>query len=490
MSTFAIYNQSLGLLTDLYQLTMAFAYWKNGGHTHEAVFNLFFRQHPFRGDYTVCCGLTLAADYLERFGFDDSDIAYLAGLSGNDGKPMFEHAFLEMLRNLKLDCDIDAVPEGTLVFPHEPMVRVRGPILQCQLLETALLNMINFQTLIATKAARVADAATPDPVLEFGLRRAQGVDGALSASWAAYVGGCAATSNVMAGKLFGIPVKGTHAHSWVMSFDDELSAFEAYAAAMPNNCVFLVDTYDTLQGVRNAVKVGKHLRRRGHEMAGVRLDSGDLAQLSIKARQILDKAGFARAAIIASNDLDEHAIDRLKKDGALIGVWGVGTKLITAYDQPALGGVYKLAAMREPGQDWRPKLKLSEDRIKTSIPGVQQVRRFSRDGIMLADVIYDETLGMPNPPKQVLFEEGNPIRTLSADTESEDLLRPVFRAGQRVWQAEPIELARRRAMAQRRIFLQAKTKRGGQAYPVGMAENLFQRQQDLIDQIKLRQEHT
>src|ERR671914_765246 len=235
-------------------------------------------------------------------------------------QPLVEPAFLDYLRDLRFTCDVDAVPEGTAVFPHEPLVRVKGPILQAQIIETPLLNLVNFQTLIATKAARVCLATKGEPVLEFGLRRAQGIDGGLSASRAAYVGGCAATSNVLAGKMYGIPVRGTHAHSWVMSFDDEMEAFEEYARALPNNCVFLVDTYDTLEGVRRAAEVGKRLRARGHEMVGIRLDSGDLAYLSIEARKILDAAGFPKAAIVASNDLDEHLIASLKEQGAKVNV--------------------------------------------------------------------------------------------------------------------------------------------------------------------------
>ncbi|MDH3583356.1 MAG: nicotinate phosphoribosyltransferase, partial [Phycisphaerae bacterium] len=287
-----LYGHSLALLTDLYQITMAFGYWKLGRADERAVFNLFFRKHPFGGGVTVAAGLAQVVEYLDGFGFEDTDVAYLATLTGNDGKPLFERAFLDYLSDLRLTCDVDAVPEGTVVFPHEPLVRVTGPILQCQILETALLNMINFQTLVATKSARICTATEGEPVLEFGLRRAQGIDGALTASRAAYIGGCVATSNVLAGKLYGIPVKGTHAHSWVMSFEEEAHAFEAYAEAMPNNCVFLVDTYDTLEGVRRAIEVGRALRERGHEMVGVRLDSGDLAHLSIEARKLLDAADF------------------------------------------------------------------------------------------------------------------------------------------------------------------------------------------------------
>ncbi|HSW48721.1 MAG TPA: nicotinate phosphoribosyltransferase, partial [Bryobacteraceae bacterium] len=284
-----LYRHSLSLLTDLYQLTMAYGYWKLGVAEKQAAFHLVFRGNPFKGGFTVAAGLAYAVSYLENFRFDEGDLAYLKTLNGNDGRPLFERGFLDYLADLRLTCDVDAAPEGTVVFPHEPLVRVTGSILQAQLIETPLLNMINFQTLIATKAARVCLAAKGEPVLEFGLRRAQGIDGGIAASRAAYLGGCAATSNVLAGKLFGIPVKGTHAHSWVMSFDDELESFEAYAKAMPNNCVFLVDTYNTFEGVRRAVAVGRALRETGHEMIGIRLDSGDLAYLSIEARKILDE---------------------------------------------------------------------------------------------------------------------------------------------------------------------------------------------------------
>lgn len=348
-----LYKPSLALLTDLYQLTMAYGYWKLGRQDHEAVFHLYFRKHPFAGGFALACGLASVIDYLNGFRFDAVDLEYLASLTGNDNKPLFDHGFIDDLGRMQLSVEVDAIPEGTVVFANEPLVRVTGPIWQCQLLETPLLNLVNFQTLIATKAARVCLAARGEPVLEFGLRRAQGVDGSLAAARSAYVGGCAATSNVLAGRLYGIPVKGTHAHSWVMSFEDELESFEAYAQAMPNNCVFLVDTYDTLEGVRRAAEVGKQLRQKGHRMLGVRLDSGDLAYLSIEARKILDEAGLKEAQIVASNDLDEHLIESLKQQGATIAVWGVGTKLVTAYDQPALGGVYKLSAIRDgSNQPW------------------------------------------------------------------------------------------------------------------------------------------
>jgi nicotinate phosphoribosyltransferase len=318
-------------------------------------------------------------------------------------------------------------------------------------------------------------------VLEFGLRRAQGPDGALTASRAAYIGGCAGTSNVLAGRIHGVPVKGTHAHSWVMCFDSELEAFEAYAEAMPNNCVFLVDTYDTLQGVRNAVEAGRRLRERGHDMIGIRLDSGDLAYLSVEARRILDEAGFPDAAIVASNDLDEGIIASLKEQGAQIGVWGVGTKLATAYDQPALGGVYKLSAVREKGEAWKYRLKLSEQAAKTSNPGVLQARRYSEAGRALADVIYDEE--SPPSGECVVVDTVDPTRrkAVPAGTPSVDLLVPVFRAGKRVHEPPPAEEARRRLSEQLRTF-HGGVKRfvNPHRYPVGLEEGLHERKTEII----------
>src|SRR5437879_4590648 len=314
------------LLTDLYQLTMAYGYWKTGKADQEAVFHLLFRKQPFEGGFTLACGLADSLRYLLGFKFEKPDLEYLGQLKGNDGRRLFEPAFLKYLGRLKLRLDVDAIPEGTVVFPQEPLLRVRGPILQAQLVETALLNLVNFQSLIATKAARVCLAAQGDPVVEFGLRRAQGIDGGLTASRAAYIGGCAATSNVLAGKLYGIPVRGTIAHSWVMTFGDELEAFAAYAQAMPNNTVFLVDTYDTLRGVERAIEIGRRLREQGHELQGVRLDSGDLAYLTREARRMLDEAGFFATRILASGDLDEDLIEHLKQaQNAPISIWGVGT---------------------------------------------------------------------------------------------------------------------------------------------------------------------
>lgn len=469
------------LLTDLYQLTMAYGYWKTGRHETDAVFHLFFRKPPFQSGYTIAAGLGDAIAWLKTLAFDADDLAYLATLTGNDGAPLFEPAFLEYLRGFRFTCDVDAVPEGTLVFPNEPMLRVSGPIIQGQLVETALLNFLNFQTLIATKAARICHVAQGDPVLEFGLRRAQGVDGALSASRAAYIGGCAATSNVLAGQIHGIPVKGTHAHSWVMSFDDEAQAFHAYADAIPNNCVFLVDTYDTLEGVRRAIEAGRALRARGHEMVGIRLDSGDLAYLSIEARKLLDAAGFSKAVIVASNDLDEHIIASLKQQGARINFWGVGTKLVTGYDQPALGGVYKLAAVRGADGEWDYKVKLSEQAIKVSNPGVLQVRRFTHHGEFVGDMIYNSA--GPAPLAPIIVDPNNSTRRkrIPADATAEELLVPIFRRGELVYIEPSLHDTRARAQSQlARLYSGTKRLLNPHEYPVGLESGLFELKTQLI----------
>lgn len=469
------------LLTDLYQLTMAYGYWKNQVHEREAVFHVFFRNHPFQSGFSVACGLADAMDYIREFQIESEEVVYLASLTGSDGKPLFDTEFLEYLRGLIFTCDIDAIPEGTLVFPQEPLIRVTGPIIQAQLLETALLNIINFQTLIATKAARVCHATGGEPVLEFGLRRAQGIDGGMAASRAAFIGGCSATSNVLAGMRYGIPVKGTHAHSWVMLFDSEEQAFEAYADAMPNNCVFLVDTYDTLEGVHTAVRVAKRLRKKGHELLGIRLDSGDLAYLSIEARKILDAGGFPKAQIFASNDLDEYIITSLKQQGARIGLWGVGTKLVTAYDQPAMGGVYKLSAIRGQTGKWQYRIKLSEQAGKISNPGIHQVRRF-RDGDLYAgDMIYNE--GEPIKNDRLIVDSVDMTRSkkIPAGATFEDLLVPIFRKGEAVYQSPPIEKIRARTLKQLAGF-HAGIKRfiNPHEYPVGLETGLHHLKTELI----------
>ena len=474
-----------GMMTDLYQITMAYAYWKTGQAEREAVFHLHFRNHPFKGGFTIACGLADAISYAGNLRFDSSGLDYLRGLVGNDNQPLFDPKFIDYLRDLQFSCDLDAIPEGTVVFPNEPLLRVTGPLLQAQLVETALLNLLNFQTLIATKAARVNLAAGGDPVIEFGLRRAHGPDGALSASRAAYIGGCAATSNVQAGQSFGIPVKGTHAHSWVMSFDDERDAFLAYAQAMPNNCILLVDTYDTLEGVRRAVEVGKWLRDQGHPLAGIRLDSGDLAWLSIEARRILDAAGFPEVRIVASNDLDENIIQSLKEQGARIDIWGVGTKLVTAYDQPALGGVYKLGAIRSPDGRWVHKLKLSEQAAKISTPGLHQVRRFRLGNEFIGDGIYDLETGAPE--SFTIVDPLDPTRRKHPPREAthEDLLVPIFRGGRLVFQSPSLDSIRARVKSQLDLF-RTGVKRfvNPHEYPVGLELGLHELKTRLVLQAR------
>lgn len=482
----ATYKNSMALLTDFYEITMAYGFWKNNMHKQKAAFNLFFRNHPFDGGFTVSCGLDYVIDFLDNFHFSQSDISYLEGLKGNDNEPLFEKRFLDFLSTMKFECDVDAIPEGKLVFPHEPLVRVKGPLLQCQLIESALLNFINFQTLVATKAARISIAAKGDPVMEFGLRRAQGIDGSLSASRAAYIGGCVGTSNVLAGKKFGIPVLGTHAHSWVQAFEDELEAFDAFARALPNNTIFLVDTYNTSKGIDNAIKITKKMEARGHKITGIRLDSGDLAYFSQMARQKLNEAGLSYMKIVASNDLDENIVNSLKQQEAEIDSWGIGTKLVTAFDQPALGGVYKLSAIEKKDGSWEDRLKLSEQSVKINIPGLQQIKRFYKDGKMVGDMIYDERTDLSGPVRMI--DPADPTRTKTLNKEQlecEDVLKPVFRNGENLYRKEPLKVIQQRTSDQLNL-LDKTIKRfiNPHRYPVGLEEGLYNRRLKLIFQYK------
>ena len=369
-------NRNLTLLTDLYQLTMMNGYFNYDKKDEIAVFDVFFRQNDMI-TYSLACGLEQVVDYVLNLHFGKEELAYLESLG------VFSKQFLDFLADFKFSGDIFAVPEGTVVFPGEPIMTVKAPIIEAQLVETAILNMLNFQTLIATKSAKINYAAKGDAVMEFGLRRAQAPDAGIYGARAAVIGGCASTSNVLAGKMFGIPVSGTHAHSWVMNFKDEYTAFMEYAKTYPDNALLLVDTFDTLnQGVPNAIKVFKHLQENGHKPKGIRLDSGDLAYLSKKARKMMDEAGFTETVICASGDLDEYSINSLKNQGAKINVWGVGTKLITSADMPALGGVYKLAAIIDKDGNVTPKIKLSENVAKITNPGFKNIFR-----------VYDKTTG-------------------------------------------------------------------------------------------------
>ncbi len=388
-------SQNLTLLTDLYELTMMQGYFKNKDRNETVIFDAFYRSNPCGSGYSIAAGLEQVIDYIKNLHFSTEDVDYLKSLN------IFEKDFLDYLRGFHFTGDIYAIPEGTVVFPREPLVKVVAPIMEAQLIETAILNIINHQSLIATKAARVCYAAKGDGIMEFGLRRAQGPDAGLYGARAAMIAGCVGTSNVLAGRLFDVPVKGTHAHSWIMSFPDEYTAFKTYANMYPQACILLVDTYDTLKsGVPNAIRVFTEMREAGIDLSfyGIRLDSGDLAYLSKKARKMLDAAGFTDAVISASNDLDEYLIESLKAQGATITSWGVGTNLITAKDNPSFGGVYKLAAIMDEEGNFIPKIKLSENSEKVTNPGdkiiyrvyEKEAHKIIADLICLADEVYDE----------------------------------------------------------------------------------------------------
>jgi len=439
-------RESEVLLTDLYELTMMAAYYDAGMQDVPAVFEYMFRRLPHDTGFCVLAGLDPLLDDLANLRFSESDLAYLDSLG------IFGNSFLEAMRSFRFEADVYSAPEGSLVFPNETILRVHGPLAQAQLVESLVLNRLNYQTLIATKAARCAAAANGDPVIEFGLRRAHGPDGGISGSRAAFIGGAVATSNVMAGKLFGIPVMGTHAHSWVMAFASELEAFRAYARAFPKNPVLLLDTYDTLEsGLPNAITAFKELKARGHDIrAGVRLDSGDIAKLSKEVYRRLEEAGFPDPRIVASNELDEYLIADMKRQGAKVNSWGVGTKLVTGGDEPALGGIYKLVAVAEKecvesGAAVCPlvaKMKVSNNPEKTTDPGVKMpYRALSCEGEMLGDVMFLED-GDPGPAEgrvvsydRMVFEH---TRVFGESADLQPLLVPVMRNGKRLFDRRPL----------------------------------------------------
>ena len=480
-----IYKGSLALLTDYYQITMAYAYWKAKKAEQKGVFHLFFRKNPFEGGYTIASGLEYVIDYIQNFQFNQSDLDYLRAQKDASGNSIFEEGFIQYLAMLKFNCDIKAMPEGTVCFPNEPLLKISGSLLQCQLLETPLLNIINFQSLIATKATRICQAAQDDPVMEFGLRRAQGMDGGLAASRAAYIGGCASTSNVLAGKLFGIPVSGTHAHSWIISFPSEKEAFEEYAKALPDNCLFLVDTFDTLEGVRKAIAVADQLKKIGKSFKGIRIDSGDLAYFSHRARKLLNEAGYPNAKIVASNDLDEYIIHSLKKEqNAAIDIWGVGTKLITAFDQPALGAVYKLSSLQDEDGKWIDKIKLSEQSIKINNPGMQQVRRYfsQSQGIFVGDMIFDERDQLEEHNLMIDPADATRSKIMGKNGLSfEDLLVDIYENGELVYSRPSLVEIRERVHNQLN-YLDPSIKRfvNPHIYTVGLEQQLHQRKNELI----------
>lgn len=428
-------SHSLTLLTDLYELTMMQGYFKNKDQNETVIFDAFYRTNPQDSGYAISAGLEQVIDYIKNLRFSHEDILYLESLG------IFDHDFLEYLSTFHFSGDIYAIPEGSVMFPREPMIKVIAPIMEAQLIETAILNIINHQSLIATKASRVCYAAKGDGIMEFGLRRAQGPDAGTYGARAAMIGGCIGTSNVLAGQLFDVPVKGTHAHSWIMSFPDEYTAFKTYANMYPSACILLVDTYDTLKsGVPNAIRVFTEMREAGIPLTfyGIRLDSGDLAYLSKKARKMLDDAGFKDAIISASNDLDEFLIDSLKAQGATITSWGVGTNLITSKDCPSFGGVYKLAGLVKPDGTVIPKIKLSENTEKVTNPGNKTIYRIyeketgkiKADLIALVDDVFDPTKPL------LLFDPLEPWKKTKLPAGSytmKELLVPVFLKGECVY---------------------------------------------------------
>ena len=425
-------DRNLTLLTDFYELTMGNGYLENGLADTVCCFDLYFRKVPDNGGFAVMCGLEQAINYIKKLSFTDEDIAYLRD------KKIFSEKFLDYLRNFKFSCDVWAIPEGTPVFPNEPLVIVKGPAIQAQLMETMLLLCINHQCLIATKAARIVKAADGRAVMEFGSRRAQGSDGAIYGARAAYIGGCAGTACTISDKEMGTPALGTMAHSWVQMFDSELDAFRAYAKCYPDACLLLVDTYNVLKSViPNAIKVFNELRAEGHEPAGIRIDSGDITYLSRKARKMLDDAGFPNAKICISNSLDEYIIEDILRQGACIDSFGVGERLITSRSEPVFGGVYKLTAVEKDGQII-PKIKLSENVTKITTPDFKELWRFfdKTTGKAIADLItcYGEEVDDTKP--YTIFDPEHPYKKKTVtDFTAKKLLVQIFDKGECVYES-------------------------------------------------------
>jgi len=471
--------RNLTLLTDLYELTMVGGYFVIGKKDQLANFDYFFRNVPDDGGFCIAAGLEQIIEYIEHIGFANDDIDYLRTLG------IFPEDVLEYLRQLRFTGDLHAVPEGTLIFPHEPIIRVTAPLPEAQLIESALLNIMNFQTLIATKAARICIAAEGGPVVDFGLRRAHGPDAAIGAARASFIGGAMGTSNTLAGKLLGIPIRGTIAHSWIESFPSELEAFRAYAKVYPKGCLLLVDTYNTLRsGVPNAIKVGRELRDSGEgQLMGIRLDSGDLAYLSKNSRRMLDQNGFKETKIIASSDLDEWLIESLKKQDAEIDIWGVGTRLVTSYSCPALGGVYKLTAIAENGK-MVPKIKRSDNPEKITNPGIKKLVRFyDESGIMRGDVLLleDESPNRDKPTRAYHPMFPHIYKAYPPEFEREELFVPVFVNGKRVYETPPLkEIQENTKKSLRRLGSEFKRFQNPHVYHVSLSEKLFRVKQELL----------
>ncbi len=479
-------RQNLTLMTDLYELTMMQGYFQHKDRNEMVIFDAFYRKNPCHGGYAICAGLEQVIQYIKELRFDREDIEYLSSLG------IFQKDFLDYLKDFRFSGDIFAIPEGSVIFPKEPIIKVIAPIMEAQLIETAILNILNHQSLIATKAARVCYAAQGDGIMEFGLRRAQGPDAGTYGARAAMIGGCVGTSNVLAGQLFDVPVKGTHAHSWIMSFPDEYTAFKTYADMYPTACILLVDTYDTLKsGVPNAIRVFTEMRKTGIKLTnyGIRLDSGDLAYLSKKARKMLDDAGFSDAVISASNDLDEYLIDSLKAQGAAITSWGVGTNLITAKDNPSFGGVYKLAAIQGADGNFIPKIKLSENSEKVTNPGNKIIYRIyekdsgklKADLICLADEVYNEA------DELLLFDPAEPwkkTRLKGGTYTLRPLMEQIFHNGNCVY-TSPKVMEIRTYCKQELNTLWEETKRLVNPHEVyvDLSQKLYDMKMDLLDQM-------
>jgi nicotinate phosphoribosyltransferase len=466
--------------TDLYELTMVAGYKMLGKGNQLACFDLYYRQNPDDGAFCVFAGLESVINYVNKLGIYPDDVDYFRSLG------VFSPKAVEQLASgITFSGDIWAVPEGSIVFPNEPLIRVVGPISEAQILETTMLALVGHQTLIATKAARMCIATRGEPVVDFGTRRAHGVDAALFGARAAYIGGCAGTSNAKAGKLFGIPVRGTHAHSWVESFDNELEAFKGFAEVFPNNCILLVDTYDTIEGVRQAVKVAQQMRDSGKQLQGVRIDSGDLAYYSKAARHILDEAGFHEVKVLASSDLDEWIIESLREQGARIDIWCVGTRLMTSYQTPALGVVYKLMAADKGDGVLRPKIKISQNPVKVTNPGVKKIiRLYNGNDRMMGDLLaqVDEPL-----PDGVLVRAHHPTydymkKLYKPPYTATDLMVPIFLNGRQVYELPSLESIRERAAIQINS-LEPEYKRfsNPHIYKVSLSDRSYQIKKRLLD---------
>lgn len=477
------------LHTDQYQITMMYAHWKQGSHTKKRAFDLYFRALPFGNGYAVFTGLERVISYLQNVHFTEDDLSYIQSQSISYDAP-----FLDYLRQFRFTGDLYAFREGSLIFPNEPILRLEGNVNELHLVETALLNFVGYQTLVATKAARIRHiVGNQDTLMEFGTRRAQEADAAVWGARSAYIAGFNATSNVLAGKTFGIPTSGTHAHAWVQDFSSEIEAFRAYANAFPDQAILLVDTYDTLKsGVPNAIQIGLELKAKGYTLKGIRLDSGDLAYLSKQARIMLDNAGLTETKIVASNDLDEQTILNLQAQGAKIDSWGVGTKLITAYDQPSLGCVYKMVSRLEEG-GWKPTLKISSNPIKVSTPGRKQIVRIidSKTKKAHADYIMDINEQIdPSKPLTLYHPVHSFKKKIIRNYQVEPLHVPIFQQGNLVYTLPNLEEIRQFHQQQMNQFWEEYLRiLNPEEYPVDLSDTLWETKQNLLEEIHNQIQH-